>query len=175
MGKMNQNTNKKSQVSKRKNTLAISLGVIVLLIVAVFIVRGGIESGNNNKIAMGGDLSIPKSEINENAKFYPYNIKGTNMEILAVKASDGTIRTAFNTCQVCMGSPRAYFVQNGNSLICQNCGNSFTMDMVEQERGGCNPIPITEDDKMDDGANITISEDFIIENKNLFTANWKTK
>ena len=174
MSKIKQNINKGSQVSKMKKILPSS-GAIVLLIVAVFIVKGSIESGNSKKASTGGDLTIPKSEINEIAKFYPYNIKGTNMEILAVKASDGSIRTAFNTCQICNGSPKAYFIQKGNALICQNCGNSFTMDMVEQQRGGCNPIPITQDDKMDDGTNITISEDFIVQNKNLFTSNWKTE
>ena len=32
---------------------------------------------------------------------------------------------AFNTCQVCNPSPKAYFVQNGKNFICQNCKNSL--------------------------------------------------
>jgi len=76
---------------------------------------------------------------------------------------------------VCNGSPRAYFKQQGEFLVCQNCGNSFSMDMVEQERGGCNPVPITKDEKTDDGTNIIISRDFLLQNKDLFPANWKTR
>lgn len=77
--------------------------------------------------------------------------------------------------QVCNGSPRAYYKQEGNVFVCQNCGNKFSFDMIEQQRGGCNPIPIMKEDKTDDGTNLIISKDFIEQNKSLFTENWKTK
>jgi uncharacterized membrane protein len=175
MNSKKQITKKGSQAGKTKKTLAIAAGVIVILIIAVLIVKGSIGNSNGTTVSSGGDLTIQKSEITETAKFYPYNAGGTNLEILAVKAADGSIRTAFNTCQVCNGSPRAYYKQQGDVLICQNCGNRFEMDMIEQERGGCNPIPIMKDEKTDGGTNIIISEDFIVKNKNLFTANWKTR
>jgi len=143
----------------------LCLGYNCGIFVATAIKNGGSVSA--------GDLVISKSEVTEKAKFYPYNADGTRMEILAVRAGDGSIRTAFNTCQVCNGSPRAYFKQQGEFLVCQNCGNSFSMDMVEQERGGCNPVPITKDEKTDDGTNIIISRDFLLQNKDLFPANWK--
>lgn len=169
-----QSAEKGTQVEKTNKTLVIAMGVIVILIVAAFVLKGGISDGSK-AVSNGGDLKISKSEITETAKFYPYIANGTNLEILAVKASDGSIRTAFNTCQVCNGSPRAYYKQEGDVLICQNCGNRFSMDMVEQQRGGCNPIPIMQDEKTEDGSNIIITEDFIVKNRNLFTANWKTK
>ena len=53
------------------------------------------------------------------------------MVVLAFKASDDTIRTALNTCQVCYDSGRGYYVQEGDKLICQNCGNQFEADQVE--------------------------------------------
>jgi len=93
--------------------------------------------------------------------------------VMAVKASDGTIRTAFNTCQVCNGSPKAYYKQEGDVVVCQNCGNRFSMDMIEEQRGGCNPVPI--DEKTENDETITISKDFITQNKGLFTENWKTR
>jgi uncharacterized membrane protein len=95
------------------------------------------------------------------------------MEVMAVQASDGTIRTAFNTCQVCNGSPRAYFKQEGKSVVCQNCGNVFSLDMIEVQRGGCNPVPIKKDDKVEDGDTITISGEFLEQYKDLFPSNWK--
>lgn len=97
------------------------------------------------------------------------------MEVMAVKASDGTIRTAFNTCQVCTGSPRAYYKQQGDTVICQNCGNRFKMNMIEQQRGGCNPIPIMKQEKTEDGTSITISKAFLEQNTGLFPSNWKTQ
>ena len=42
----------------------------------------------------------------------PPLLTSTWLEVLAVKAPDGTIRTAFNTCQVCYGSGRGLYRQH---------------------------------------------------------------
>lgn len=115
---------------------------------------------------------IPTSEISGTAGFYPVTVDGEEMEVLAAKASDGTIRTAFNTCQVCYDSGRGYYQQEGDVLVCQNCGNRFGMDQVEIESGGCNPWPIFDGDKTVTEDAITISYDFLHESKQIF-ANWK--
>ena len=82
-------------------------------------------------IVEGEDLVIPVADITEKASFYPVQVDGTQMEIIAVKAPDGTLRTAFNTCQICFDSGRGYYVQTGDVLVCQNCGNQVTMNSVE--------------------------------------------
>jgi len=94
------------------------------------------------------------------------------MEILAVKASDGTVRTAFNTCQVCYSSGRGYYIQEGDVLVCQNCGNRFKMDEVEVARGGCNPVPIFKEMKEVTDTTITIPKELFAEAEGIF-ANWK--
>ena len=159
----------------KNKPIAIIIGIAVIIGGVILVSRLGAGGNSDSTAAEGADVVINKSEISETVKFYPVKIGNKNMEILAVKASDGTIRTAFNTCQVCNGSPRAYYKQEGDILVCQNCGNKFSMDMIEQQRGGCNPIPIFGEDKTDDGANLTISKEFIEQNKELFTDNWKTK
>jgi len=121
----------------------------------------------------GDDLVITISEISEIATFYPITVDDTRMEIFAVKASDGTIRTAFNTCQVCNGSPLAYFKQSGTSVQCQNCGNDFPMNRVGIESGGCNPVPILDDDKIVTDESITILYDTLQANAYRFPENWK--
>lgn len=177
MSDIKQGFKKNKESGKSKKVIAVAAGIAVVLIISVFIAKGSINGRNSSSetAPAGGDLKIPKSEITETAKFYPYNAKGTKLEILAVKADDGSIRTAFNTCQVCNGSPRAYYKQEGDVLVCQNCGNRFEMDMVEQQRGGCNPIPIMQDEKKDDGTSIVIPEELIVNNKDLFTSNWKSE
>lgn len=49
------------------------------------------------KISSGESLKIPVKEISEKASFYSVEVDGTQMEVIAVKDSDGNIRTAFNT------------------------------------------------------------------------------
>lgn len=120
----------------------------------------------------GEDLIIPLSDITEEASFYPVTVDGIDMEVIAVKASDGSIRTAFNTCQICYNSGRGYYKQDGDRLVCQNCGNQFPMDQVEVEAGGCNPWPIFDENKTVTDDSITISYSFLQESEQIF-ANWK--
>lgn len=118
------------------------------------------------------DLKILKSEVSEKAKFYPYKAGDTYMEVLAVKATDGSVRTALNTCQICFNSGRGYYKQEGNTLVCQNCGNVFGVDDVEVIKGGCNPVPVLGESKTDDGEYITVKKEFLESSKDLF-ADWK--
>ena len=118
-------------------------------------------------------IKISKKDITATAKFYPYDASGIKMEVLAVKAKDGTIRTALNTCQVCYSSGKGYYKQEGDELVCQNCGNRFKLNMVGSTNSGCNPVPVLDKNKTDDGTNIIISKDFLDKNKALF-AKWKS-
>ncbi|MDY4887455.1 MAG: Fe-S-containing protein [Eubacteriales bacterium] len=81
-------------------------------------------------VETGENLIIPISEITETAKFYPVTVNGTQMEVIAVRDSNGKIRTAFNTCRICYDSGRGYYKQEGKALVCQNCGNRFTADQI---------------------------------------------
>lgn len=130
------------------------------------------DSSNRAAEIKDSDLVIPISEITENARFYPAVINGTKLEVIAVKAPDGTIRTAFNTCQVCYSSGKGYYKQEGDKLVCQNCGNTFGMGDVQVTKGGCNPVPISDEFKTVDDKNITISKDTLAQATEIF-ANWK--
>jgi len=131
------------------------------------------DKDDEQTIKEGESLVIPTNEISETAKFYFVTVDGTKMGVVAVKTSDGIIRTAFDTCQVCNGSPKAYFEQDGDTLQCQNCGNKFPMSSVEVEAGGCNPVPIFAEDKTVSEQSITISYDTLKANTNRFPSNWR--
>jgi uncharacterized membrane protein len=142
---------------------AIAISVIALA--ASIAAAGQLENG---------DLYIPADEVSEKAVFYPVVVDGTKIEIFAVKAPDGTIRTAFNTCQVCFDSGLGYYVQEGGVFVCQNCGNRFRAGDVEIVKGGCNPVPIMPENKAVNADGVTISKSFLSQAKRIF-ANWKTE
>ncbi|MBE3064953.1 MAG: DUF2318 domain-containing protein [Acidobacteria bacterium] len=121
-----------------------------------------------------GDLKIPKKEITGVASFYPYRAGNVLMEILAVRAPDATIRTALNTCQICYSSGRGFYTQQGDVLVCNNCGNRFKVSQVERIKGGCNPVPITGEWKTEEADFIVISKAFLEQAKPLFL-NWKKR
>jgi uncharacterized membrane protein len=119
-------------------------------------------------------IVIRKKDVTEKARFYAYSLDGVAMEVLAVRASDGTIRTALNTCQVCYDSGRGYYKQSGAFLVCQNCGNRFHIDQIEKLKGGCNPVPITAEFKTDLGDSIGISKRLMAAAKEFFLS-WKRR
>jgi uncharacterized membrane protein len=177
----------KTQIKKGSRVSLISIAVLVTALALALSAcssnnTGGTGNvGNNSAVAndsqtvkSGENLVIQVKDISDAAKFYPVTVDGTKMEVVAVKAPDGTIRTAFNTCQVCSGSPRAYFEQSGTYLQCQNCGNKFLMDRVGLETGGCNPIPILGSEKTETDESITILYDTLKANITRFPSNWKT-
>lgn len=126
------------------------------------------NSSNSEEVG----IIINKKDVTSTAKFYSYKSGNINMEVIAVKAGDGSIRTSLNTCQVCYDSGRGYYKQEGNYMICQNCGNRFNINQIEKIKGGCNPVPILEENKTDNGDTITISKEFLDSQKSYFE-NWK--
>lgn len=133
---------------------------------------GAAQSGGTQIIKKGESLSINTADISETMKLYPIKVDGTTMEVLAVKSSDGSIRTAFNTCEVCYDSGMGYYKQEGSELVCQNCGNRFITDQVEVQSRGCNPWPIFAESKTVTEDTITISYDVLAESTKVFE-NWK--
>ena len=174
-------------VQPKKNILPIILvaaGIVCAAVIAVIVILtsgGGTVSGDEtgdptvgNEITSGGYLTILTADIGSDVSFYPFTIDGQEMELMAVRASDGTIRTAFNTCQSCYTSGAGYYVQEGEDLVCQNCGSHFKPDQVETQSGGCNPWPIFAENKTVTEDTIKISYDFLKESSPIFDT-WKTK
>lgn len=131
------------------------------------------EDAAEVSVSVDGDIEIKINELNtDSASVLNYNLDGTEIGLLAIKDDDENIYAAFNTCQVCNGSPRAYFVQKNGRLVCQNCGNQFALSSIASSAMGCNPITISDDyiTKTDEG--IIISKEFLEANKDLFS-NWK--
>lgn len=199
MTNKNQIPKKKSKIQKKKtseNNFKMILVTIAAIIVVVafyttIIAKGKETDSTDSSVASQGTTTIKeKSEaiqnatdekgnlvinledISETPSFYGYNELGNKMEVITVKASDGSIRTAFNTCQVCYSSGRGYYELEGNVLVCQNCENKFGIDDIEVTRGGCNPIPIEKENKIVDDTSITIEKLFFEETEEIFE-NWK--
>ena len=185
---------KKPLVKKKTNNKALIIsGICLVIIILIGVSQSGIFSGStstsknvSNKDGTSGesniskdevatgDLRISKSEVTKTVKFYPYKSGDPYLEVLAVKANDGTIRTAFNTCEVCYSSGKGYYIQEGNELVCQNCGNRFNIDQIEKIKNGCNPVPILEENKTDDGNDLVIAKSYMSKNINYFS-NWKSQ
>jgi uncharacterized membrane protein len=145
-----------------------SLAAAFLIAAGTILSAQNAELNQRRPVITDRDLVIQIAQITENALFFPVDIDGVRIEVLAVKAPDGSIRTAFNTCQVCYSSGRGYFVQTGTLLVCQNCGNRYRMSQVERRAGGCNPVPIFPADKTVTADTIIISREYLEQAKAIF-------
>jgi uncharacterized membrane protein len=66
---------------------------------------------------------------------------GITVRFFVLKSSDGVIRAAFDACDVCWRSGKGYY-QDGDFMVCRNCGKRFASIKVNEIKGGCNPAPL---------------------------------
>lgn len=85
------------------------------------------------------NIILDTSNITSTATFVNYDDEGIIIQFILVRGTDNKVRIALNTCQVCNPSPKAYFIQEGEYLVCQNCGTKFHINKIGIEKGGGNP------------------------------------
>lgn len=112
------------------------------------------EKGEN-VVFENGEIKLSASRFDDNqAKFF--NVKmadGKTVYFFALKDKSGTYRAAANACQVCFGE-RKGFRQEGDEIVCNNCGNRYPLQKIATEKGGCNPGPISPNLEIRDGSAI---------------------
>jgi uncharacterized membrane protein len=86
-------------------------------------------------------VNIPLKDVSETAKFYKYDASGTTVKYFVLKAPDGTARVALDACEACWPEKKGY-KQQGEFMICVNCGMKFHASRVSVAKGGCNPHPV---------------------------------
>ncbi|MFH1956393.1 MAG: Fe-S-containing protein [Patescibacteria group bacterium] len=90
-----------------------------------------------------GEVKLEASQFNDNqARFY--NVALPDSKIIyffVVKDKNGIYRAAANACAVCFKTYKG-FRQEGNEIVCNNCGNRYPIEKIATEKGGCNPGPI---------------------------------
>jgi hypothetical protein len=75
------------------------------------------------------------------AHYYSFVDGGKSIDFFILKSSDGVVRAAFDACDVCFGAHKGYR-QQGDLMICNNCGQQFPSVKINEVRGGCNPGPL---------------------------------
>ena len=99
------------------------------------------------------------------ARHYEYKDNNATIRYFILKSSDGVIRAAFDTCDVCWRAGRGYF-QSGDLMICKNCRRSFASVNINVLQGGCNPVPLNRN--IEEG-NVVIRVKDILNGKQYFS------
>jgi FTR1 family protein len=86
--------------------------------------------------AENGIVLIPIAEVNDNKlHFFSVTINGVPVRFIVIKKPDGW-GTALDACRIC---GRAGYRQDGQNVICRNCGSAIYVPTIGQA-GGCNPV-----------------------------------
>jgi len=116
-------------------------------------------------VAEDGVVRLPVSTFDDmKAHHYTYMHQGRPIEFFVLKSQDGTVRAAFNACDVCYGSKKGY-TQDGDHMICNNCGRRFPADQINVVHGGCNPSPLG---RVVEGATLLITVEDLISGQGYF-------
>jgi len=134
--------------SKSRMPLVLAaIGAVLLVGAAVFIVlqNGGRTSATATASAPSSSatfVSFPASLFDDGKARHFDHVDG-NMTIryFVLKSSDGVIRAAFDACDVCWPAGKGYY-QDGDYMVCRNCGRRFASVLVNEVKGGCNPAPL---------------------------------
>jgi uncharacterized membrane protein len=130
------------------------LPLIVAIACSVLIVGGGIYYVSYDRSATApvavsssaangpSQVSFPASLFEDGkARYFEHVTGDINIKYFILKSSDGIIRAAFDACDVCWPAGKGYY-QDGDYMVCRNCGRRFASVQVNEVQGGCNPAPL---------------------------------
>jgi uncharacterized membrane protein len=163
---------KRAQFEQPKSRTGLHLAlagiaIIALISVATLVMlnRGGTETATATAAAPSGDVTIPISQVNDGkAHFYSLDSGGTTVKYFVLADKNGKVRVALDACEVCFAQKKGYH-QEGDSMVCNNCGKVFPSDQINVVTGGCNPIPV---DKTIAGGQLTITGDSLAQGVQYF-------
>jgi uncharacterized membrane protein len=116
---------------------------------------------------INGNLEIPVADVSDGKAhfFQAKSDDGTMVTFFVLKSADGVIRAAIDSCDVCYRSGLGYY-QEGDNMVCKNCGQKFASNKINVIKGGCNPAPL----------NRTVSGDkLVIAMRDINVNNWYMK
>ncbi|WP_018124987.1 DUF2318 domain-containing protein [Desulfovibrio oxyclinae] len=92
--------------------------------------------------AENGFITIDVETVSDGkAHHFTYDAAGKTIRFFVIKSRDGVIRAALDACDVCWREGKGYS-QNGEWMVCDNCGQRFHSARINEARGGCNPAPL---------------------------------
>lgn len=120
-----------------KVALVAALGMLCAGVVTV----SAFSLGKYEKARVTGDaVTIATAKLADGkAHFYKLGESGKEIAFFAVKAADGSFKTAFDACDACYKSKKGY-EQQGDKMNCKNCNQKFAIGRLgPNATGGCNP------------------------------------
>jgi len=185
MSKKNKRKNTANPTSSEAKKAAVlgtgkksKMPLVITLVAAIFLAGGALYflGGEKEVGPVAATAAAAQNNVTEfvynasdladgNAKYYSYKTpQGLDIRYFLLKSSDGVIRAAFDACDTCWSSGKGYR-QEGDYMVCNNCGLRFASVKINEIKGGCNPAPLTRAAR---GDKITIKVKDIVEQGSFY-------
>lgn len=138
-----------SASGKKKTTVALIAVLIgVLAIAAYLVLTASSDNPASTTVAPSAasgatasrDITIPLSDLSDKAKFFDYKLSDNKpVRFFVIKSSDGQYRAAMDACDMCYRAKKGYR-QEGDDMVCNNCGKHFHSSQINEKQGGCIPV-----------------------------------
>jgi uncharacterized membrane protein len=130
-------------------TLALIALLAVAGVIAYVMMRASTDAPAPAAVATGGqnggqanDIRILLAELSDKAKFFDFKTADSGaVRFFALRSSDGVYRVALNACDTCYHAKKGYH-QEGDDMVCNNCGLKFPSAKINEAHGGCNPVSV---------------------------------
>ena len=166
---------KKSEVlgtsSKSHMPLVLmAAGAVVIVGIAIFIfLQQGTATGpvtaQTSSSSTASQVTFPANLFEDGRARHFEHVDGKfTIRYFILKSSDGIIRAAFDACDVCWRAGKGYY-QDGDYMVCRNCGRRFASVLVNEVKGGCNPAPLN---RSIENGKVIIQVKDILEGKQYF-------
>jgi uncharacterized membrane protein len=158
--------------TEKRSRLPIFIGIVgAVLIVGAAVIYANLSGGNPSTVApapaAAGStfVSFPASLFEDGQARHFEHVDGKHtIRYFVLKSSDGILRAAFDACDVCWPAGKGYY-QEGDSMVCRNCGRRFASVLVNEVKGGCNPAPLN---RIMENGKLVIQVKDIIEGRKYF-------
>jgi uncharacterized membrane protein len=146
--------------------------IVGFTVILSIILTAGVASAWNFTVPaqpvqpQNGAFTFPVSAFQDGkAKHFEFKTPdGQRVRFFIVKSKDGALRAALDACEVCFKGKKGY-VQQGNDMVCVNCGMKFKTEKVGEIKGGCNPSPLKLTVK---GADVVVSQQDLMNGLHYF-------
>jgi uncharacterized membrane protein len=124
----------------------ISLVLLLLLLQVTLLACGSASSsvgGQGLLKPVNGEIRLPLADIGD-GKAHHYRVTADDSTVVTffvIKSKDGVFRAAIDACDVCYKEGKGYH-QEGDFMVCENCGQKFASNRINEVKGGCNPAPL---------------------------------
>ncbi|UCD89757.1 MAG: DUF2318 domain-containing protein [Desulfobacterales bacterium] len=155
--RMKKNRNVKSRAEKkatvlgneRKSRIPLIIACVCMVLITGSVLafyslskKGTVAGTEPSTMMTDTSVVYPASLFDDGkARHFIYKYQDITIRYFILKSSDGIIRAAFDACDVCWRAGKGYY-QQGDYMVCRNCGRRFASVLVNEVKGGCNPAPL---------------------------------